>query len=139
MSTILEKRTVGEVMRTDVITARPEQTVAWLARVLSENRITGAPVLDDAGVVIGVATASDVLELAGEPGEGKPGRPDRMETTAVREIMMPATFSVRPASTLEEAARFLLQADIHRALVFDEGRLVGVITATDMLRELLES
>ena len=48
--------------------------------------------------------------------------------------MMPATFSVRPEATAAELARFLLRAGVHRALVFEGSKLVGIVTTMDVLR-----
>lgn len=58
----------------------------------------------------------------------------KLETTPVRDIMMPATFSVRRETTVSELARFLLRGEIHRALVLEGGRLVGIVTTFDVLR-----
>lgn len=58
----------------------------------------------------------------------------KLEGTPVREIMMPATFSVRKDTTVPELARFLLKGEIHRALVLEGGRLAGIVTAFDVLR-----
>lgn len=58
----------------------------------------------------------------------------RLGARPVRDIMTPATFSVRPDATLPELSRFLLRSGIHRALVFENRRLVGVVTASDVLR-----
>lgn len=63
----------------------------------------------------------------------------RLGSRPVREIMTPATLSVRPDATLRELARFLSRAGVHRALVFDGSRLAGVVTATDVLRALARS
>lgn len=52
----------------------------------------------------------------------------------VEDIMTPATFSVRPDATVQELARFLLRGQIHRALVTGEGRLIGIVTTSDVVR-----
>lgn len=54
----------------------------------------------------------------------------------VREIMMPARFSVRPSTTLENLARFLVSAKVHRALVMEGGTLRGIVTTFDVLRAI---
>lgn len=60
----LSHQTVGEIMRTGVITVRDDATVRELARKLAQEGISGAPVVDDAGRVVGVASATDILQLA---------------------------------------------------------------------------
>lgn len=54
------------------------------------------------------------------------------------EVMTGPVFSVAPDLPVEEAARRMLEADVHRALVMDDGRLVGVLTTLDMLRSVVE-
>ena len=54
--------------------------------------------------------------------------------TRVRDVMTPATFSVRPEATLPELARFMLHAGIHRALVLEGEALTGIVTTFDVLR-----
>lgn len=171
--------TVRDVMQREVVTVTPEATVEELIALLRDEEISGAPVVDRDGSVVGVVSETDVLRLVlGEarledvrseleaaeaggagadqekgsyfrvpealfvrhPGALDLGLPEtRVAGTAVREIMTPATFSVRPGATLGEAARFLAEAKIHRALVFEERRLAGLLTTFDVLRGLSRS
>lgn len=168
------RRAVREIMRTDVVTVAPDRTVADLVDLLEREGITGVPVVDADGTVVGVVSVTDVAraalrEASGEAEEGGEARagedgpggyfrfPDglaaeglgswlpaglprtRLGARAVREIMTPATFSVRPEATVRELARFLSRGGIHRALVFEGSRLAGVVTATDVLRALAGS
>jgi len=57
----------------------------------------------------------------------------------VEDIMTPATFSVRPNATLQEAAKFMTRGRIHRALVTERGRLLGILTAFDIVRALADA
>lgn len=161
-------RTVREFMETDVVTVGPDLPVKGLVEVLEENGITGAPVVDDEDNVLGVVSTTDVTRLAAEESERgggparagseagsdyfrytdrvggflpalPPGLPKtRLGSRPVRDVMTRATFSVRPDATLPEAARFLRQAGIHRALVFDGNRLVGLVTTMAILGVLAE-
>lgn len=163
---VLEK-TVRDIMETDVVTVRPDLPVKRLMEVLEENRISGAPVVDDEENVVGVVSATDVVRLAAEEeeesgartGSGEeesgyfyaggrggflPALPSglpktRLGTRPVRDVMTRATFSVRPEATLPEAARFLHQARIHRALVFDGSRLLGLVTTMGIMEALAEA
>lgn len=156
--------TVREVMKSDVVTVRPDTPVSELVALLEEERISGVPVVDADGVCVGVVSATDVNRAAlgeerrasegkGEAGTGPyfrlpdgPGRltpalpadlpRTRLGARAVREIMTPATFSVRPEATLPELARFLVRSGIHRALVYEGQRLAGIVTAMDVLRSV---
>ena len=164
---VLDK-TVRDIMETDVVTVRPDLPIKRLMEVLEENQITGAPVVDDEENVVGVVSTTDVMRRAaeeeeesdvrtgaGEEGESgyfyaggrggflpalPPGLPKtRLGTRPVRDVMTRATFSVRPDATLPEAARFLHQARIHRALVFDGSRLLGLVTTMGIVGALAEA
>lgn len=60
------------------------------------------------------------------------------EGFAVTDIMTPAVFTVGPRQEVQEVAKFLLQGRIHRALVVEDGRLRGIVTAFDLLRAFVE-
>lgn len=161
-------RCVRDVMSTDIVTVAPDMTVVGLARMLRKEDLSGAPVVEGDRVVgvvsdsdiLRLAVEEGALEelvddtggsesegyFRSSPGvlgrlgrflpTGVPGT--RLEAHSVRDIMTSATFSVRPEATLSEAARFLAGASIERALVFDDGRLVGVVTTFEVLKGLTE-
>jgi CBS domain-containing protein len=56
----------------------------------------------------------------------------------VADIMTPAVFTVKPRDTVEYVAKFLLQGRIHRALVVENGHLVGIVTSFDLLRAFVD-
>lgn len=164
-------RIVRDIMQTDIISVRKGTSVQELVQILDEEGISGVPVLDPAGSVLGVVSRTDVVRLAArEPeiplaeafweGIGReseddtdpdsyfmapesavmlvPGGPG-LESVAfdeitVDEIMTPVAFSVDPEMAIWELAEFLVQGRIHRALVVEDGRLVGIATAFDLLR-----
>ncbi|MEJ2541825.1 MAG: CBS domain-containing protein [Gemmatimonadota bacterium] len=169
---------VKDIMRTDVVTAHPDQTVRELTRLLSENGISGMPVVTDSGEVLGVVSSSDVIRVAAGsdsvpvsgtrwipvsvpentvdpedpevdpysdyflpeeapvvgPGWDSVEPEGPLDQLSVSDIMTPVTFTVEGTATLVELADFLVRGKIHRALVLDEGRLAGIVTAMDVLR-----
>jgi CBS domain-containing protein len=56
----------------------------------------------------------------------------------VSDIMTPAVFKVKPTDSVKEVGKFLIQGRIHRALVVEEDRLLGIVTALDLLKALVE-
>jgi CBS domain-containing protein len=60
------------------------------------------------------------------------------DSVLVRDIMTPVSFSVAPDSTVPELCEFLVRGRIHRAVVVEEGRLVGIVTSADVLRAVAE-
>lgn len=153
--------TAADIMQTAVTTVPPEMPLSEVARVLWDHHLSGAPVVDAAGNPIGVVSAADIVRVRGygarypRPGSIPPA-PDEptailrlladasdtrashatgIEPTA-RDVMTPATFTVRPTATVPELARFLARARIHRALVMEHERLVGIVTTFDIATEL---
>jgi CBS domain-containing protein len=118
--------TVRDIMSANVVTVQPDLTVRALMRVLHENEITGAPVVDRFGKLVGVVSLADVARLAATEEGG-------FENRTVADVMTAATFSVRPATDVRDLARLLVRTGLHRALVLDAGKLVGIVTAHDVL------
>jgi CBS domain-containing protein len=69
-------------------------------------------------------------------GLSDPTAGDRLDPHAVESVMTPSAFSVRSTDPVSEAAAFMMRGRIHRALVVDDGRLVGIVTPFDLLRLL---
>jgi CBS domain-containing protein len=119
--------TASDIMSTDIVKVPAATTVRALARLLQAKEISGAPVVDGTGNIIGVVSTADVARAAGSEL-----LVDFDHLTAA-DIMTAGTLSVRPTATIDETAAFLARAGIHRALVMDHGRLLGVVTAHDVL------
>lgn len=169
MATTMDTLTAADIMRTDVVTVKPDTTVADLTALLEEEGITGAPVVDDQGFVRGVVSVSDVSRAVagrasgGSGGSGRAGGDDdapaeyyhfarrlpahlppdlpqsELGARAVRDIMTPATVSVRPTAGLGDLARLLTRAGVHRALVLEDDRLAGIVSAMDVVRVVAET
>lgn len=122
--------TLGVVSRTDLIRflvrqpEGPSPDTYWreLGRVplLDEDDDPDAYFLSPESTVVPLPTAE---ALADHP----------LEDTLVEDVMTPVAFSVRPDMSVPELAGFLVRGRIHRALVVLDGRLVGIVTAFDVL------
>jgi CBS domain-containing protein len=124
-------RTVADLMTAHVVSIATDASIWELASLLARERISAVPVVDGAGRAVGVASASDLLWVCDrllEPESGMAGGP-----STVGEVMTPDVFSVEPAMTLRALCRFFQRAGVHRAVVLEEGRLVGVVSLTDLL------
>jgi CBS domain-containing protein len=124
--------TVAELMQPDVRTISSEACIAEVVVSLADGHISGLPVVDKGGRIIGVVSASDVLTAEAE-AESSTTERDLMEEP-VRDIMTPRPYTVGPDEDVREAARQMLYADVHRLFVADGDRLVGVISTTDIVR-----
>ena len=117
---------VKEIMTTDVRTIRPEDTVKVLAQEMIKYKIGSLVVVEGSGEVVGIATERDIIEdiilLGKSPEEIK-----------VRDIMTKDLVTINPSSTLEEAAELMVNHKIKKLPVIEKGRLVGIVTATDLI------
>ena len=109
----------------------PETPVREIARTLIRTRIGGVPVVDGRGQVVGLVSESDLQPFK----EDAPGAPIR----TARDVMSRSVVSLSESHTVTQAARILQRARIKRAPVVRGGRLVGIITKSDLLRPYLRT
>ena len=143
-----------DIMSADVITARESMSVKELARLLYENRISGVPVFDDNGKVVGVATESDLIDqnkkvhiptvvaildsfVFLENPEKLEKDIKKMAATRVGDICSHELVSVAPETPLDEVATLMAERQVHTLPVMDGEKLVGVIGKTDIIRTLV--
>lgn len=124
---------VAELMQRNVRTVGSEASIAEVVLSLADAHVSGMPVVDKGGRMIGVVSASDVLTAEAEADSQNVGR-ELLENTSVREIMTTRPFTVAPDEDVREAARQMLYADVHRLFVAEDDRLVGVVSTTDIVR-----
>jgi CIC family chloride channel protein len=124
---------VSELMQTDVQTIPPDAVVNDAVVSLAESHITGLPVVDGGGRLVGVISTTDIL-ASEEEVEDPAARTALFEGTLVRDLMTPRPLTITPEASVEEAAQEMLYADVHRLFVIDGKRVVGVISTTDIVR-----
>lgn len=124
---------VAELMQSNVRTVPCETSIAEAVVSLADAHVSGMPVVDGSGRVVGVVSTTDVLTAEAE-AESDDGRRRLLRDTAVQDIMTPRPFTVAPDDDVREAARQMLYADVHRLFVTDGDRLIGVISTTDIVR-----
>ncbi len=114
-------RTAGEIMNRDVVTTSPDLPVGELARLLTFHNISGMPVADAGGQVVGIVSEADVI--------GKRG-------ATVGDVMMSDVVSVSSGTPVEEVAALMTERHFKRVPVMDEGALVGIVSRADIVRAL---
>jgi CBS domain-containing protein len=158
MSTVhpipINQLTAADIMRTDVITVAADTPLADVERVLADNRITGVPVSDPTGHIVGVLTVRDLLEHYTEDPDAKPRREggfydsDELleeeeladievqvrDSTTAGDIMTAQVHAVEASATVPEIAQRLIALNLHRVLVQEKKRYVGLVSTTDVLR-----
>lgn len=143
---------VGDVMTRSVVSVTPETPIAEAARQMLDNRISGLPVVDAAGTVVGVVTEGDLLRRA-ETGTVRtrarwlellttPGRlaTDYVHAHArkVGEVMSRDVVAVAPGAPLATVVRLMEARHIKRLPVIDGGRLVGIVSRANLVRALFD-
>jgi CBS-domain-containing membrane protein len=148
--------TAKDMMTTNVIAVTKETAVRELARILADNRISGAPVIDESGKVIGVVTESDLIFqnkrvhiptalaildsfIFLEDPEKMERELKKMAGVTVADICTRKPVTVRQDTPIEEVATLMAEKSIHTLPVLDdEDQLVGVIGKTDIIRMIAE-
>lgn len=111
-----------DVMTKDVVTLTPEMTLQEAADVLLRYRIHGAPVVDPAGMLIGMVS---VVDLVGRVGK------------TVADVMTEDPVSASEDTPIEEVARQMLEQMVRRVPIVQGGRVVGIVSASDIIQLFL--
>ena len=151
-------RRVKDVMNPDIMTVTDDMTTGEFVRYLTDREISGAPVVDGQGHLVGVASMTDIGRLLAEPSDFAASRTSPFcEDTAgeltledlgqrdveerqatVRDVMTPAIYQVSANASVAEAARIMVEHHIHRLVVADGKQPVGMVTSIDLLRVIAE-
>lgn len=119
---------VGDVMSKEVATICPDEIVISAAKIMSDNKISCLVVMDQ-GNIAGIITETDVLRRVGNKGK------DSYRTKLSR-IMSSPVESVSSDLSVLEASKIMGVKHIKRLPIMDEGKLVGIVTQTDLVRAL---
>lgn len=111
----------SEIMTRKVSTICPEASVQEVAHLLSRERISGAPVVNADGMIIGIVTEADII-----------GKVDR-EGLHVADIMCRQIIAVKEETPVNEIAMLLAAHKIKRVPVVCNGKLVGIISRADIV------
>lgn len=120
-------------MTAKVVSLTPTTDVTTAMRQFSAHRISGAPVIDERGALIGMLTERDCLRsvvAASYHGENSAG--------AVTEFMTCEVVTVDAATSLLDVAQMFVNTKYRRFPVLDGSRVVGVISRRDIIRAVLE-
>jgi type IV pilus assembly protein PilB len=121
-----DPRFVEDVMVRTVVTIHPLASVSEALNVLVYRGITGCPVVDKEGNVVGIVSYRDLASLI-KTNSRKNARKN------VSQIMSDRVISVRPTDTLKDAAQKMWRHKIHRLVVLHEDKLVGILTPFDLM------
>lgn len=120
-----------DAMTSPVLTLRPETTVPAAAELLCANGFTAAPVVDDRGRLVGIATEVDLFHSEVVPDWWLVQRePD----PTVAEVMTRSPAVMRPEDDLPAIVALMLNTGVRSVPIVDDGELVGIVTGRDVLR-----
>jgi CBS domain-containing protein len=145
--------TVRDVMTTSVVSVRAVTPLKEVAQTLIDHRISGVPVVDDAGRVVGVVSEGDFLfkesgaaairqrRLARLIGDSKStqARRAKVDATTAGEAMTSPAITIRASQPVAEAARMMADRKVNRLVVMDGDELAGIVTRADLLRAFIRS
>jgi CBS domain-containing protein len=137
-----------QIMTQNVITIRPEGTIADAAKMMLRHHISGLPVVDEAGELRGVISESDFLrrvEIGTEKRRGRwlrilmgPGKAAseyvHEQGRKVREIMTTTLCTVTRDASLADIVELMEKNNIKRLPVVDKNRLVGIVTRSNLMQ-----
>jgi CBS domain-containing protein len=146
---------VREIMTTDVLSFRPDDNVEHAMRAMVEGNVDAAPVVDEDGNLVGMLSNSDlivqetelhfptVLSFLGATIEiGHKHFEDDLRKalgSTVRDLMSSKPVTIGEDDSIERAATMMHEKDVSRLPVVSDGRLVGIVSGTDVLRAILAS
>ncbi|HEX7123806.1 MAG TPA: CBS domain-containing protein [Gemmatimonadaceae bacterium] len=122
---------VSDLMQTDVRTIDADATVAEIVEALADAHVSGLPVVDASGRLIGVVSATDVLQAEAEQSDTRE-RARLFEHTTAADLMTRNVYTISPDADARHAAQQMLYGEVRRLFVEKDGRLVGVISQTDI-------
>ena len=134
---------VRQLMTENVLSVTPDASLREAASVLVEHRISGVPVVDRNGEVVGVLSEADVvMKASGETGRGGLFAwlfdPDvvveKVTAQTVGESMSSPAITTTPSRGIHQAARLMIDEGVNRLPVVEDGKLVGILTRADIVR-----
>jgi CBS domain-containing protein len=151
--------TAKDIMTRNVLRVKEDMTVHELATFLTENEITGAPVENNTGKLVGVVSVWDIALTEAEQAtievehsnsslySGVKKRLNREEALTlhmedegmqVKDIMTPVAYTVPEDTPVGEIAKTMIAGRVHRLLVTKNNHMVGIVTTMDLLKIIVK-
>lgn len=129
---------VTEIMSQPVVTVTPETGIKTAAELLVEHGISGLPVVDSAGQLVGIVSEADLIPIEARPdprSQATPLGPTAGSTPrSVAEVMTRDVVVVTTQSEVAEAAKIMLSRDVKRVPVLSGRRVVGIVSRRDLVK-----
>jgi len=136
---------VKEMMTKDVITVSPDTSLKEVGKILKEKRISGLPVVDDVGNVVGIITVTDILIIIRQIYEWQELQRNTAKLNIsefvdmewlnkkVNEVMKKNVYTLDENESINEVMRLMFTHQIHTIPITKDDKLVGVIGKRDLV------
>lgn len=136
---------VKELMSRNVLTASPDASLKEVGTILKSKRISGLPVVDADGNILGIITLTDMLRVLGQIYEWKELEKrvselklsemfeDEKAKSKVRDIMSKEVRTLNEDDTIEDVMRLMFSKRIHTLPVTKDGKIIGIIGKRDLV------
>jgi len=135
---------VKDIMTTDLVTAKENFTIRDAIKIFSNNEVSGLPILDQDNNLAGVISATDIIQNESSSAFFSiPYRKDiefeliedsKFFDHLVTTIMSKTLFTIEPDDTIAKMAKIMYDNKIHRLLVTEYDKLIGIVTTFDLLK-----
>lgn len=142
---------VKEIMKTDIIKIKKGTSLKEAAKILSENKISGAPVIDEKNRLIGIISEKDIFRaLYPDYQEFYLATGLRVDTQKIEEgineaaqlkvedVMIRDVISVSPDTPLVKIGALMLAKNIHRVMVLEKNQPCGIVTRRDIYKAIFK-
>ena len=140
-----------DLMAAEVVTSPPETPVMALVRLFTDRGVSAVPITDTSGTLLGIVTERDLVRRLADEDDQPAGWLARLTSTpnaraacyagshgaTAREVMTGKVVTVGPDASAAHVAHVMERHGIRRVLVAEQGRLLGMVTRTDLLRALV--
>jgi CBS domain-containing protein len=117
---------ISSIMEEDVITLREQDSIRDAIKMMLQGNVGGFPIVSDDSKVVGIVSERDFVGLVANIITGK----------KVADFMSRDVVSVKPDTTVEDAARVMVSSDFRRVPIVHEGVMIGVVTTSDIVKYL---
>jgi len=143
-----------DIMTKAVITVSPDMEIVHAAKILLENRINGAPVMDETGKLVGILCQSDLIAqqkklpipsfftfldglITLTSMKQMEKEVQKIAAVTVAQAMTPDPMTVQPDTDIEAVAALMVDQSFHTIPVVEEGELLGIVGKEDILKTLM--
>ena len=136
---------VTEIMTKDVITVSPDASLKDVGELLKEKRISGVPVIDAKGNIVGIVTLTDMLRVLDQiykwqemerrvPGLKLSEMFAKEKSEAkVRNVMTKTVYTLDENQTIEDVMRMMFDKKVHTIPITKDGKLLGIVGKRDLI------